>query len=219
VEDRPARQDSRSEPGNRVSALRARAGRATATNYGDGWRIAIRPAAHTGPRRLRGGPSAVPFARPCGPFAVPSARNSREEPRTADHGPQRFRGYSRVFPAIPRKRTYRGDRRWSPRTRALLPRVCGFVGGLRATAGASATGPSLPASLAPTRSGQTTLLEVGRASATVASRPARWVSDTVTVTPSPSALAATAPWRASEHADPPESTSTSDGVHESIPAP
>ena len=37
----------------------------------------------------------------CGPFAVPRAGNSREQARTADHEPQCFRGFSRVFPAVP----------------------------------------------------------------------------------------------------------------------
>ena len=46
----------------------------------------------------------------CGPFAVPSAENSREQARTADHEPQRFRGYSRMFPAVPSFGVYRGDR-------------------------------------------------------------------------------------------------------------
>jgi hypothetical protein len=45
----------------------------------------------------------------CGPFAVPSAGNSREQARTADREPQCFRGFSRVFPPVLGQRTYRGD--------------------------------------------------------------------------------------------------------------
>ena len=64
----------------------------------------------------------------CGPFAVPSAGNSREQARTADHEPQRFREFSRMFPAVPSFGVYRGDRGWRAWVRALWPSVGGFVG-------------------------------------------------------------------------------------------
>ena len=49
------------------------------------------------------GPQNGPQRLSCGPFAVPSTTNSREQARTADDGPQRFRGYSacsRLFPVL-----------------------------------------------------------------------------------------------------------------------
>lgn len=45
-------------------------------------------------RRERHGSSlAVPFARRCGPFAAPSAGNSREQARTTDQESQCSRGF------------------------------------------------------------------------------------------------------------------------------
>jgi hypothetical protein len=59
-------------------------------------------ARHQGPRTDRSALPAVPLRSP-----VPgTARNRREQP-TAE--PQCLRGYSRVFPAVPGKRTYRGE--------------------------------------------------------------------------------------------------------------
>jgi hypothetical protein len=63
-------------------------------------------------------------SRPCGPFAVPRARNSREQARTAFRGPQCFRGISRLFPAVRTSNENRGERfrsAWLSRYRV----VCG----------------------------------------------------------------------------------------------
>jgi hypothetical protein len=62
-----------------------------------------------------------PQRRSCGPFAVPSAGNSREQARTADREPHCFRGFSCVFPPVLGQRTYRG-------VRVVLAFLCGFRG-------------------------------------------------------------------------------------------
>lgn len=54
-------------------------------------------------RRGHQRPQNGPQCLSCGRFAVPSAMNSREHSRTAVHEPQRFRGFSRLFPAVPGK--------------------------------------------------------------------------------------------------------------------
>lgn len=73
-----------------------------------------------GSARMQKGPQ----SGSCGPFAVPSAGNSREQARTGDREPQRFRGCSRVFPPVLGQRTYRGERF----RLALLSHISAFCG-------------------------------------------------------------------------------------------
>jgi hypothetical protein len=76
-------------------------------------------------------PQKGPQRHSCGPFAVPRAGNSREQARTADRELQRFRGYSRMFPAVPSFDLYRGGRRFIVRCALVRVGVGGFMSGWR----------------------------------------------------------------------------------------